>query len=363
MSDARQKSLALRAKAGSAPDAADLAAVRALALRDFTAEEIVIRECDLAHNCIDRDKECFDDALLDDFARTIVGKGVFLKGHPSGYRGDGSPGQGRVFSASVESMTLDQARIRLREPNLTLPPDRQTVKVLKTKTYYANTPAMQDIHTDVDLGIVGDVSLGFSATEMERLKSADGIELNAYRYIGPGEALEQSYVWLGAQPGMRATKAANPTNTTEDDAMSAELTQKLATADTTIKILQPKADGLDAIKSALGADATLADDPSALAALAQHGKAARDALIDTCIRYDRTVSKSLGDDDKAIADAKAEYGAMPPRALKSLADRYSAAMADITEPGVKGGDPNQQKPAGEGGEKAAAPGAFSSPIL
>lgn len=361
MSGTHQKSLQHRAKAGATPDAGDLAAIRALALRDFEPGEIVVRECDLAHNCIDRDKECFDDALLDEFSRSIIGKGVFLKGHPAGWRGDGAPGDGRVFAASVESMTLEQARIRLREPNLTLPPDRSMVKVLKTKTYYANTDDMQPFHTKADLGIVGDISLGFNYSDMERVKGADGIELNVFRYIGPGEALEQSYVWLGAQPGMRATKGAT-THTTEDDAMSAELTQKLATADITIKTLQPKADGLDAIKSALGADAALADDPTALAQLAQHGKAARDAQIETCVRYDRTVGKTLGDDPAAVEEARKDYAAMPARALKSLSDRYAAAMTDASTSKVEGSDPNKDTGTGDG-QKAAAPGAFASPIL
>lgn len=329
-------------KVAGVVSAEDLAAIRTYTLRDITAEEVVVREYDLCHNAIDRDAECFDEALLDDIVRTLPGKGIHIR-HPGGWDGDSGPGEGRVFATGKVQLSLEEARTRLRQPNLTLPPDRTTVSLVTAKGYFSNLPEDQKFHARNELGITGDVSLGFTYDDRERLKTADGIELNAWRLTAPGEGLEMSYVWLGAQPGARATKGANRNpDTAQDDDMSAE---KLATAENTIKTLQPKADKLESVKTALGDHAALLDTPSAMVAVIEDGKAYRKGLIDELIADDRTHG-IVGDDEAAVKAAKDSYEAMPTTALKAIAAR-NARTAEFASPaaagGIKGSDPNAAK--------------------
>lgn len=362
MTQAHHKTYTLRQKSAGTATEAQLAAINAFTLRDFGADEVVVREFALAHNAIDRDKECFDEALLSDFARTLVGKGVFVR-HPGGWDGDSGPGEGRVFDASIEQMSLDAARSLLRQPDLTLPPDRTMVSVLKSSTYFAKTAENEALLTKMDAGIVSDVSIGFNASERNRIKGPDGIELNAWRWVGPGEALEQSLVWLGAQPGARAIKSATNNRTSEESDMDLQQTQqKLATTEASLTAAQPKAAAFDAIQTALGDDKALADAPADLAALAAAGKAYCDSLVDTIVKADRA-DGSLGDDEAAVAAAKKEYAAMPMRALKSLAARAEKAMEGNATASVDGGDPNAAKHVDNKKDKAAtdaAPAEFGS---
>src|SRR5690606_17562361 len=86
----RNKQFAATVKALSAPDEATLREIRNFTLVDVEPEQLVVREFVLAHNCIDRDGECFDEALLARFAATIPGKGCFIK-HPMSWDGDSGP--------------------------------------------------------------------------------------------------------------------------------------------------------------------------------------------------------------------------------------------------------------------------------
>ncbi|MEO7200377.1 MAG: hypothetical protein ABIY56_09205, partial [Dokdonella sp.] len=204
---AQQKSLALHVKEAVAADDATLAAIRAFTLRDFAADELQIREYVLAHNCIDRDNEIFDEAVLDDFARALPGKGVYIK-HPTSWQGDGGPAEGRVYAATTQTMSLDEARTMLREPNLQLPPDRTAAKLLLASAFFAKTPDNTSLLIKQDAGIAGDVSVGFTATGPVSVTDAQGNELTAKRWMAPANALEMSLVWLGAQQGARAVKSA-----------------------------------------------------------------------------------------------------------------------------------------------------------
>lgn len=333
----RQKTLALCQKAAGVATDAQLSLINGYTLREFAAEELVVREYALAHNCIDRDRECFDEALLQDFARTLPGKGAFIR-HPGGWDGDSGPGEGRVFQASLETMSLDAARTLLREPGLTLPPDRSTVTVLKASAYYVRTTENASLLLKMEAGIASDVSIGFNASDRNRIKQGE-VEFNASRWLGPGEALEMSVVWLGAQPGARATKSHTP-HTPEDSVMD----PKDNAAAEELKTVKPKASLYDAIKTALGADAALADDPAALAALVASGKAYRNDLVDTVIKADR-LSGAVGDTDQAVNEARKDYEALPLRTLKFMAEKAadSAGNAKANQPGITGGDPNAAK--------------------
>lgn len=344
MSQAHHKTYALRQKSTGTATEAQLAAINTLTLREFSADEVVVREFVSAHNAIDRDKECFDEQLLGDFARTAPGKGVFIR-HPGSWDGDSGPGEGRIFEASIEQIGLDEARKLLRQPDLTLPPDRSMVSLLKTQAFFVHTAENDALMTKMDAGIVSDVSIGFNASERNRIKGPDGIELNAWRWVGPGECLEQSLVWLGAQPGARAIKHATRTHEESDmdlqpqlDAANAENTTLKAAAQTASADVAKHA----ALKTALGDNATLLETPEQLVSLVDAGKAYRDSLVETIVKADRA-DGTLADDDKAVGDARKEYAAMPLRALKSLAARAEKSMEGGAESRVTGGDPNAQK--------------------
>lgn len=364
MSGAHHKTAPLRQKAVATATEAQLAAINGYTLREFGADEVMVREYILAHNCIDRDKECFDEALLADFARTLPGKGVFIR-HPGGWDGDSGPGEGRIFDAAIEETTLDAARTLLRQPDLALPPDRTRVTLLKTWAYFARTSENEALLTKHDAGIVSDVSVGFTASERNRIKDAAGNEYNAWRWVGPGEGLEQSLVWLGAQPGARAVKAGNRNNSQpeESDMDLQQTQQKLATTEASLNAAQPKAAKFDAIESALGDSKALADSPAELASLVDAGKGYRKSLVDTVIKADRA-DGTLGDDEAAVSEARKDYEAMPLRALKSLAARAEKAMEGNDQPGVTGSDPNAPAPKpegkGKGAETDTMPGGFGS---
>lgn len=341
-------------KAIPAPDDATLAKIRRFTLVDIAPESLVVREFVLAHNCIDRDRECFDEALLAAFAASIPGKGCYVR-HPNGWHGDGGPAEGRVFDAEIQRMPLEQARAELREPKLTLPPDRDEVHLLVTRAYFVRTPDNAALLLKMDAGIAGDVSVGFT-TQNPPVKVFDpeGHEINVRRWQAPGEALEQSLVWLGAQPGARATKSATseePTMDyqklyTDEQAKTADLQAKLEAASTKVTAHQAAADSLAALKAALGEGADdLVASPQKLAAMVADGKAHRKSLIDALVLADRQAHR-IGDDEEAVKAAAADYDDLPTKALQRLADALKGSGAAAfgiagADPGVTRGDGNK----------------------
>ncbi len=203
-----------KAATGGKATAEQLTQINKFALEEMTADDVYVRTAYLAHNGIDRDKEAFDDALLESFTASLPGKGLFVK-HPMGYDGDTGPGVGRWFAAKVVSMSLDEARAALDTPNLQFPPSTQTAKLLEASYYMARTPKNAGLIADTDAGIAGDVSIGFRAAD--RAAIMDGENVIAYRLLPPGEAFEGSLVWLGAQPGARVHKSARRAGASDGD--------------------------------------------------------------------------------------------------------------------------------------------------
>lgn len=363
MPKAYTKQLAARMKAPSTPDEGQLAAIRAYTHRDFTPDELMVREFVLAHNAIDRDNEVFDESLLSDFAATIPGKGVYIK-HPQSYDGDSGPAEGRVFAASIERMSLEDARTLLREPKLTLPPDRTEIQLLKVSVFFVRYAENEGLLLKLDAGIAGDVSVGFSAAGRDVVKDSEGRDMRLTRWRGPGEALEMSLVWLGAQPGARAVKNAPKPGTHEDEDM--ELKQQLEQAEGSIKTLTAERDearkaaaNLDAVKTALGDDATLLDNPADLADAVKTAKAAREESIDALVKAER-LAGTVGDSDEEVAAAKAAYADFPTVKLKSMAKRFAAL--ETANPGVTGGDTAPAKPT-TGGKGTKTDSPLDNPLI
>lgn len=371
MTQACAKTFKATQKALSTPDEATLAQIRRFTLVDIPAEQLAVREYVLAHNCIDRDRECFDEALLAQLASTIVGKGSFIR-HPTGWNGDNGPAEGLVFHGAVEKTTLEDARIRLREPGLTLPPDRSEVHLMVTRAYYVRTQENAGLLLKMDAGIAGEVSIGFStANAPVKVFDANGVETNIRRWQMPGEALEQSIVWLGAQPGARATKSARTPEDTDMELQQQLEAERTKTAQLTTErdglkaqaeANKAAADNLTALKTALGDNAVLLETPGKLAAMLGDGKAHRDALVEKLLLADRQ-SGRVADDEDATKAARDEYADMPTKALQRLVESLDDGGNKTF--GLRGGDPNatKQTPGGDKGPFASNPalgGQFAS---
>lgn len=348
-------------KAAGVPDETQLAAIRAYTLRDFAADELVVREFVLAHNAIDRDHEVFSESILGDFVRTLPGKGVHIR-HPGRWDGDSGPGEGKVFGARIERMSHDAARALLKEPGLKFPPDHPEATLLMANAYYVRTPDNEAFLLKLDAGIAGEVSIGFSGGDTERVKGPDGIELNVWRWKGPGTALEMSHVWLGAQPGARAVKHANrnPEETIMSDqelkTLREESAQHKAATDANAKA----ATTLDALRKALGTDAALLDDGTdLLVGYVAAGKAYRKSLIEDIVIAERHVGIT-GDSEEETKAARDLYTALPTEKLEAIGRRYAAQAGKGA--GIAGSNPNATKP-GAGEQKAAEGTPAANPLF
>ena len=359
MNDVVHKSLALGARKGAGtPNEQQLAAINALALVDLKAEDVYVRDFLIAHNAIDRDNEVFDESLLESFAATLPGKGLFIK-HPQGWDGDTGPGEGRWFAARVERMTLDAARVLLRQPKLRFPPDRNEAAILVGSAFLRKLPSNEDLRAKVDAGVAGDVSVGFGASGRADIPDPETGQVLAKRLLGPGEAFEASLVWLGAQPGARAFKSAsrshegdNSMDTKDLEAQVKAATQRATDAETKATEAKAATDFVAKIRAALGDDhKALADDPAQLVALALAGKTYRGSLIDEIVAVERTKGL-IGDTDADVKAAKETYDVLPIVKLVKLRDSYGKAFEGTGA--VKGDDPNATKAKPGGSDQKVA---------
>lgn len=358
VSESRAKSMQVCVKAAAAPTDAQLSAIRQYTLRDFTADELMVRTFVLAHNGIDRDNECFDEPLLGDFARTIVAKGSYVC-HPGGWSGDGGPAEGRVFGAELQRMSFEAARQMLRAPNLQFPPDRTEAVLLMTDAYFVRTPDNQSLLAKLDAGIAGDISIGFTASGPQSITDQDGRELTAMRWASPGEALEQSLVWLGAQQGARAVKHA-PRKTEQETAMTPEEIKALQTKNAELETAKAAGEKavtqLAAVRKALGEDAALLDAPEKLAAALADGRKFHTSLVDDIVTLERHL-KITGDSDDDVKSARELYDVMPIGKLETVRKALEARQSPAAR--IKGGDPNNTAPGafqkGAGGKPVETP--------
>lgn len=179
------------------PDA--LTKINSYALAPLTADQVYVRKYIMAHNCVDRDRERFPEALLDDFARTLPGKSL-LKAHER----DDLP-IGLFFDASTEEITPEQFKALTGE-DPRLPEGLSMVKVLWGWIYLLKSDFNNQIMSNIDGGIYRHASIGFKASDLIAVKGPFD-QVLYFEYMAPGEALEGSIVWLGAQPGATAQKA------------------------------------------------------------------------------------------------------------------------------------------------------------
>lgn len=208
-----QKAFGLKAAQGVEITPEILAKINVFALRELTAEEIFVRKYLMAHNAVDRDRERFPELLLDDFARTLPGKSL-LSGHDRW-----TLPLGLFFDAASEEMSPDQFQ-SITSEEAKLPDGVKTVKVLFGWIYLLKSDFNTPIIENIDAGIYRHASIGFRASDLIAIKGPFE-QILYWEYVAPGEALEGSIVWLGAQPGATAQKkhgGSDPgSHTTEHD--------------------------------------------------------------------------------------------------------------------------------------------------
>jgi hypothetical protein len=192
------KAFDLKVAAGATITPEILAKINKYALRVLNADEIFVRKYLMAHNAVDRDNERFSEELLSDFAKTFPGKSFMISHDRS------TLGKGLFFDALTEEMTPEQFTALTGE-EARLPDRKSTVKVVWAWVYMLKAQFNEEIIANIDAGIYRHASIGFRANDIAPVKGQYDQTLY-YEYQAPGEALEGSLVWLGAQPGATAQK-------------------------------------------------------------------------------------------------------------------------------------------------------------
>jgi len=350
-------SIALKANANGVPDYTELTAINQYTIRTHTADEVYARTMYLAHNAIDRDREAIADDLLQQLANTLPGKGFFIK-HPTSYDGDSGPGEGRFFHAEIKRISLDEARTALREPDLKFL-EGTTEALLLEASFYTVRAGREDLIADIDAGVAGDVSMGFSYAERARVQDADE-NLQGYRLLAPGKAYEGSLVWLGAQNGARITKQFDNNKSTDDDEENPmELKDALAEIDTLktsnkslsadVTKFKTASGKYDAAKEVLGDVIDNTDALATLKATADLGEEHRTALITEAVKAER-LAGLIGDTEADVNAAKKGYEDMPLDRLKMYHKKALSMMPEGAQ--LDGDDANKNNTDSENGEVA-----------
>ena len=289
-----------------------LAKINRYALTPLAAEQVFVRKFLMAHNCIDRDEECFPVDMLDQFAATMPGKSL-LTGHnrrelPCG----------KFFEASTEVMSREQFK-SMTDIDPRLPDGTDQCKVMWAWSYMVKTPSNEDLTLQIDGGVCDHCSIGFAAADLRAVRETPSGPTKYYEYVSPGEALEGSLVWLGAQPGATAQKAFDKNRETEGGtdmkiliAGLGSLFGKSLAVDTSEEAL------LSEIKTALGAkDAKIKE----LEPQAADGVAYRTDLIADTVKFAALIGE-VADDEKSKKDEEEFLKSVPIGRLKAQRDKF-----------------------------------------
>lgn len=282
------------------------------ALKELKVEDVYVRKFLMAHNCIDRDNECFPSEMLDQFSATMPGKSM-LANHDRR-----STPFGTWFNASTEEMSPEQFKA-LTDEDPVLPDGADRCKVLWTWSYMLNKSYNEQTIDNLDAGITRHCSIGFAAADLKAVRETPTGPTKYYEYVSPGEALEGSLVWLGAQPGATAQKAFDKNRETEGGtdmkiliAGLGSLFGKSLAVDTSEEAL------LSEIKTALsGKDAKIKE----LEPQAADGVAYRTDLIADTVKFAALIGE-VADDEKAKKDEEEFLKSVPIGRLKTQRDKY-----------------------------------------
>lgn len=290
------KQFGLKASGAGADVTPDmLAKINRYALKELTADDVYVRKFLMAHNCIDRDRECFPAEMLDQFAATFPGKSM-LEGHDRRSRPCG-----KWFDAFTEEMTPEQFKsLTGEEPKL--PVGVTTCKVLNTWGYMLKTAGSDELIQQIDGGVCSHCSIGFAAADLKAVKTDPNGPALYYEYVAPGEALEGSLVWLGAQPGATAQKGFE-----EENHIKGEESMKLLIATLVGFGLKTLTDTATEEQVAAGIKALIDEKAAAIKALeedAELGKAFREKTVADFVAAKQKLGEA-GDTDEEQAALKA----------------------------------------------------------
>ncbi len=330
------------ASAGVEITADILSKINRFALKTLTAEEVYARKFILAHNAVDRDGERFHEALLDDFAGSLPGKS-FLKNHD---RRDELP-LGLYFDAVTEEISREEFKALTGEDPI-LPEGTERIKVLWSWLYILKTAGKEELITNLEGGVYRHASIGFQAADLRPVKGQHG-EIKYWEYSGPGEALEGSLVWLGAQHGATAQKAARAKHTNEKDQGGKDKQMDFfKSLGKVVGKTLTEENIVETIKSLLGEkDAEITKLETAnegLKGLAAEGKLFRKSLVDDYARMKGALGECESTEE-ALGTIKKFAGSMDIKMLQMENRHLQARMEEKYPDGfqVESGDPNKNR--------------------
>jgi hypothetical protein len=215
--------------------------INTFTIEPVTADQVFVFKTMMAHNGIDRDNERFSEELLEDFASTFVGKS-FLFGHKRDV-----PGKGIFYSAYTEVMTAEQFRLLTGEA-IILPSSINKATTLWAYAYLLNNAHNDELIANIKAGIYRFVSIGFNAADL----NVQNVVPRYWEYSAPGEALEGSLVWLGAQQGATTQKQHDFDKDIKMDLKAfGEILGKEVTAETVVDVVKQKLTEKDRLIAAL----------------------------------------------------------------------------------------------------------------
>lgn len=308
---------------GKAISEDQLAKINKYALVPLKSEQVYVRKYLMAHNGIDRNVERFHEEMLEDFAKTLPGKGFFVEGHPSSWSGKGGPGEGLYYDAFTEEMPAEKFK-EITGEEIKLPSGIAKAKVLWGEGYLLKLDSNIDTLAKIDAGIYRYVSIGFKAPLFD-VTDERGNRVYA-EYRSKGEALEGSLVWLGAQPGASIVKAGKTHLTSPVEGGNDE--------DTILEVKKMK-EFLKKLSEKLGkaiAEEQAIDDIVALMAekdakikalepLAEEGKSYRKHLVDDVLRFGVLIDEVPTDEDGQKKEA-GFIATWPIDRMKAVCDKY-----------------------------------------
>lgn len=349
---------------------AQLIKINSYAVVPLTKDQVHYAQLLMAHNGIDRDRERFNEEGLEDFARTLPGKGFFVEGHPGGWTGHGGPGEGLFFDARVVQMSPAEFKAKTLE-DIELPDGVLMVSCLMADAYVLVLDSNSDTRAKMNAGIIRFSSIGFKAPYYSITDDHGNHIYGEYR--SKGEALEGSLVWLGAQPGAGVMKSAGSpktaTGSVEEQPNHDKAKGDLPAMEKQLLILGTRlgktftvdtlADSILALVGEKDASIkTLTDQVATLTPDAADGKAFRKGLIEDLIK----ASVLLGEMKSDEASQKAEetyYMTVPIERLKTLSGKAMTQarkqFPDKYE--LPAGDQQDREKHNTEAQQAAAPGA------
>lgn len=315
------------------------------ALVPLAEEQVYARRYLMAHNAIDRDVERFNEDLLEDFARTLPGKGFFVEGHPSSWNGKGGPGEGRFYNAYTEMMTPEAFR-ELTGEEAKLPDNITSVKVLWGESYILRLESNSDTIAKIDAGIYSFTSIGFKAPYVEITEDRGNFLYG--EYTSKGEALEGSLVWLGAQPGAMAKEHSH---THEEPQKGGKDTMKefLEKLKKVFGKTFSEEGAVEEIKQMLDEKDQKVRE---LTPLAEEGKAYRKSLVDDTIRFGTMIEEIKTDTEEQKKEA-AFLETLPIERLKTMREKYEKTAREKFPDKFtfKGKDTNDRQKQGENAQQ------------